>query len=295
MKYCFYCGTNMQDTAAFCPKCGKPTVAQVPPPLPEASVSAPKSYLWLIIGLIALILMGVCAAFFFLKEKPVSPANPFPTEQTVAPTLAPTPTASTSAVIPAFAARLSSTVKQALIVQDNGSGAFTGQIVLWAQAEGRWQKLKSFPVVMGKNGFADPGAKEEGDNRTPTGIFNLGTAFGYAGAIDTKMPYRRLTENDFWVDDTASAQYNRWVTGVPQARSYERLLRSDSMHKYGVVIQYNTNPVIAGKGSAIFLHVWRSPDIGTAGGVAMAEDNLVQILRWLDSEKQPTILLNVKE
>lgn len=295
MKSCYYCGASMKDQAVFCPKCGE----KFTNPGPSATAAGrpqQRTHLWLVMGLLALIVVGGCVAIFFIRQKTenptisVQPKRPA-ASQAIAPNTSPIP----STKGPAFSSQLSSTVKQALIVQGNGSAIFTGQIALWEQINGRWQKYGDFPVVLGTNGFAQQASKREGDNRTPTGIFSLGTTFGYSRAIDTKMPYRQLTSNDYWVDDVSSAQYNRWVNGVPQARSYEQLLRSDSMHKYGVVINFNTNPVIVGRGSAIFLHVWRSPEIGTAGGVAMSEDNIVQILRWLDPVKQPAVLLNYGE
>ena len=195
---------------------------------------------------------------------------------------------------PAFAKQLPSNVRQAIVVQDRQNG-FSTQLELWSKDNDFWQKIHEYTAVIGQNGFAPSGEKREGDNRTPSGTYNLGQAFGYFSSSDTKMPYRQLTENDYWVDDPSSSQYNTWVYGVPSARSYERLKRSDSMHKYGIVITYNTNPVVSGNGSAIFLHVWRSAGTGTAGGIALAEDDLVQVLRSLDPAKDPRIILNYKE
>ena len=195
---------------------------------------------------------------------------------------------------PAFAKQLPANVRQAIVVRGWQNG-FSAQLELWSKDNDYWQKRNGYTAVIGQNGFAPLGEKREGDNRTPSGMYNLGQAFGYFSSSDTKMPYRQLTENDYWVDDPSSSQYNTWVYGVPSARSYERLKRSDSMHKYGIVIAYNTNPIVSGKGSAIFLHVWRSAGTGTAGGIALAEEDLVQVLRLLDPAKDPRIILNFKE
>ena len=54
-------------------------------------------------------------------------------------------------------------------------------------------------------------------------------------------------------------------------------------------IAYNTNPVVPGKGSAIFLHV--STGGGTAGCVSLAESNLLEVLRWLDPAAHPVIVM----
>ena len=135
------------------------------------------------------------------------------------------------------------------------------------------------------------GEKKEGDGKTPSGIFPIGPAFGYAPSIDTGLLYRQATENDFWVDDEHSVQYNKWVRGAPAANSFERMKRFDGLYQYGIVIGYNMHPVIPGAGSAIFIHVWRKYNSPTSGCVALNQRNLRKILRWLDRHYQPVILL----
>lgn len=146
--------------------------------------------------------------------------------------------------------------------------------------------------VIGRNGFAEPNSKREGDGKTPSGIYPLEMSFGYAAKIDTKMPYKQTAENDVWVDDVNSPDYNKWVKiGKTDAASHETLKRRDHLYRYVLVIGYNTDPVIKGKGSAIFLHLWKERSIPTAGCVAMAEEDVVRILSWLDPAKKPMILM----
>lgn len=157
----------------------------------------------------------------------------------------------------------------------------------------RWD-LAMDPVeaVIGRNGLAAFGHKQEGDGKTPQGIFKLGPAFGYAPKIKTGLDYRQATDEDIWIDDSASEQYNTWVIGDTQAQSFEKLKRDDDLYKYAAVIQYNTDVPVAGAGSAIFLHVWRGPDKPTAGCVAVAEKSLVKLLERLDRKRQPAILIS---
>jgi L,D-peptidoglycan transpeptidase YkuD (ErfK/YbiS/YcfS/YnhG family) len=144
--------------------------------------------------------------------------------------------------------------------------------------------------VIGPKGFAPPGEKREGDGRTPSGVFRIGTAFADGPTLDTKLDYRRATADDFWVDDADSPQYNRWVHGKPAAKSYENL--QQPAYKFAAVIEYNTDPVVPGRGSAIFLHVWAGPDKPTAGCVALAESDVTTLLKWLDRQQKPVIVLN---
>jgi L,D-peptidoglycan transpeptidase YkuD (ErfK/YbiS/YcfS/YnhG family) len=159
---------------------------------------------------------------------------------------------------------------------------------------GDWHLVfPAFTGSVGEKGFAAIGDKIEGDGKSPSGVFPLGIAFGYDPSVATKMPYRQATEDDFWVDDVNSEDYNKWVKGKPNAASWEKMRRDDDRYKYGVVIEYNTSPVVKGKGSAIFLHVWRD-GAPTLGCVSMPEEMVLKILGWLDPAKKPLIIMGTK-
>ena len=159
---------------------------------------------------------------------------------------------------------------------------------------GAWQVVfPPFAGSIGEKGFAAIDEKREGDGKSPSGIFPLGMAFGYYPSIGTQMPYRQATDDDYWVDDVNSQDYNKWVEGKPAAASWERMKRDDDQYKVGIVIEYNMNPIVKGKGSAIFLHVWkdRKP---TAGCLAMSEEMVLKILAWLDPAKKPLIVMGTE-
>ena len=151
----------------------------------------------------------------------------------------------------------------------------------------------TFTGSIGEMGFAAVDDKREGDGKSPSGIFPLGFAFGYDPSAETKMPYRQATDNDFWVDDVNSKDYNQWVKGEPQAASWEKMKRDDDQYKYGVVIEYNMRPIVKGKGSAIFLHVWNGGE-STLGCVSMPEEMILEILGWLDPAKKPLIIMGTE-
>jgi len=148
----------------------------------------------------------------------------------------------------------------------------------------------AFAGSIGEMGFAAIDNKREGDGKSPSGVFPLGIAFGYDPSVETKMPYRQATENDFWVDDVNSEDYNQWVQGEPNATSWEKMRRDDDQYKYGVVIEYNRDPIVKGKGSAIFLHVWKDGG-ATLGCVSISEEAVLKILGWLDPAKKPLIVM----
>ena len=158
---------------------------------------------------------------------------------------------------------------QVVLVESSGSGKVSA--VLFAfEKKGLWKRVLKVPVVLGRNGFAVPGAKKEGDGKTPSGVYTLAEAFGYPARVQTKLNYIPSRPDDYWVDDVSSKNYNRRVKGKPKGGA-EKMLRNDHLYKYGVVVNYNTAPVISGKGSAIFLHIWRRPGAPTAGCIAMQE------------------------
>lgn len=182
-------------------------------------------------------------------------------------------------------------VHQAVLVEVP-TGQVTAKVSGWQRHDVQWSRVVgSVPAVIGRNGLAPEGEKREGDGRTPSGIFLLRRAFGYEEKVPTGLLYQRVTEHDFWVDDSTSLQYNQWVTGPVPGVSHEVLRRRDGLYRYAVVIEYNTDPVVAHMGSAIFMHVWRAADKPTAGCVAMAENDLLKFIAWLDARQNPVIIL----
>lgn len=186
---------------------------------------------------------------------------------------------------------------QIILVRDSSFLFFTQTTLYALERHGdKWQTVfEPFDAVIGRNGFAPSGEKREGDGRTPSGIYSLKMAFGYNSTMETKMPYRQALTDDIWVDDQNAEDYNLWVKkSETRATSYEMMKRDDNLYKYGIVIEYNTDPVIKGNGSAIFLHVWKGEGITTAGCVAVSEEDIIKILSWLDPAASPLIITGIR-
>ena len=190
-----------------------------------------------------------------------------------------------------FNTNLDLQITQVLRLQSNSSNAKQKTLESWERNANQWSQVFSpIKVVIGTNGLIAPENKQEGDRCTPEGSYSLNRAFGYF-PINTKMNYYQLTDDDCWIDDPSSPAYNQFVTKPPLSISHEKMRRSDDLYKLGIVIEYNTAPAVPGRGSAIFIHIWRGPDSSTAGCVAMAEENIKKLLDWLDPAKSPIILL----
>ena len=183
--------------------------------------------------------------------------------------------------------------EQLVVVIGEAEKSSRATLYLLQRGSDGWQsKGGPIPAMVGRSGFARPGEKREGDGHSPTGLFRLESVFGYAAAVDTRMPYSQATSEDVWVDDANSPDYNSWrKKGGTSATSFEEMRRPDHLYRHGVVIGYNRDPVVKGKGSAIFLHVWRQEGTATSGCVAIDEQELIRIIGWLDPAERPMILM----
>ena len=186
-------------------------------------------------------------------------------------------------------------VEQLLVAINNNDSADKAIVVALEKVNKKW-KIKIGPVQasIGRAGFALPGEKIEGDGKSPTGIFDLGQLYTYEASVKTSLPFIQTNSEDKWIDDPNHENYNSHIRGNTTAKSFEHLKLSSIDYKYCMVIEYNTHPVVKGKGSAIFFHLADANYSPTAGCVAIKESDMDQILLWLDPNKQKAILMGNK-
>ena len=138
--------------------------------------------------------------------------------------------------------------------------------------------LLRIPVALGRTGIR--ANKREGDGATPRGRFRPLRVWWRADRLmrpRTPLPLRRIGRNDAWCEDPADRRYNRPIR-LAESAAGDRLWRADRLYDLIVEIDHNTGPRVAGRGSAVFLHVAR-PDRGpTAGCIAMAAPMLRRLL-----------------
>ena len=172
-----------------------------------------------------------------------------------------------------------------------------------------WREVRAkAPVTVGRNGMAwgvgvhgrcDSGTrfKQEGDGRSPAGIFGIGHVFGYASARESgvsTMPYLPVGSTIRWVDDPTSRYYNRAVDlrrvgNDKDWNSAEEMLREDGLYRWGAFVEHNREGAPR-LGSCIFLHIWQGETVGTSGCTAMAQERILEIVRWLDAGKYPVLV-----
>ncbi len=137
--------------------------------------------------------------------------------------------------------------------------------------------------ALGKGGVIAAAQKREGDGASPAGIWPVRRVYyrpDKGPAPETALPVIALRPQDGWCDDPAEAAYNRLVP-LPCPFSHERMWRADAVYDLVAELGYNDDPVVPGKGSAIFLHVAREGYLPTEGCVALSEADLREVLKRL--------------
>jgi L,D-peptidoglycan transpeptidase YkuD (ErfK/YbiS/YcfS/YnhG family) len=136
-------------------------------------------------------------------------------------------------------------------------------------------------VALGRTGIK--AAKREGDGATPAGQFHPVRLWWRADRLPrprTLLPIRRIGPDDAWCEDPADRRYNR-----PFRRSAnelgDRFERADGLYDLVIEIDHNTRPRVAGRGSAVFIHVAKPGFAPTAGCVALTRDELRRLLNQL--------------
>jgi len=193
-----------------------------------------------------------------------------------------------------------------LVVVNAGWDSLRGNLYAFKRENGKWRLQFSNAIVLGSKGLAvgdgiaklniQGPIKHEGDKRSPAGIFSIGTAFGYAGKKDAawiKNRYVQAFDTLICVDDANSSNYNKIVdkdTAKHDYNSFEYMHLKKDYYKWGLFINHNSGKSVPGDGSCIFMHIWEDDHTGTDGCTAMADNNMLRILRWINAKKRPLLV-----
>ena len=132
-------------------------------------------------------------------------------------------------------------------------------------------------MAVGRGGLTRD--QREGDGATPAGVHRITGLLYRADRIAGPAPWAvPIGPGDLWSDDPDDPAYNAGVH-APHPYSHERLRRADRLYDVVLTTDWNADPTVPGRGSAIFLHVWRAPRYPTAGCLAFRRDHLLALLR----------------
>ena len=134
---------------------------------------------------------------------------------------------------------------------------------------------------IGKRGISKN--KKEGDKRTPSGNFTFKKVFYRKDRIPfikTGLQRIIIKKDMGWCDDINSSKYNKLIR-FPFKKRAEKLFRKDNSYNIIVTLDYNTNPIVKNKGSAIFFHLAKKKYSATQGCVALSKKDLVTLIKNL--------------
>ena len=162
-------------------------------------------------------------------------------------------------------------------------------------------KTGAEPAVIGARGIGwgtkfvhmqrgDEPIKQEGDKRSPAGIYRFGATFGFEAA--KRAGHMQLEPGkQFCVDDLRSPHYGRIVKKSVAGEGVSgEDMATFPQFKHGIVVDY---PPRRDKkaGSCIFLHVWQGAGVGTAGCVALPEERVSFLQSWAASRNTVIAIL----
>ena len=181
-------------------------------------------------------------------------------------------------------------VKQIILVAQSDTKISDARLFLLAKnARGEWEEKLNCQAYLGKNGI---GKEREGDVKTPTGDYGMTMAFGAKDNPGSLIPYTKLTNSMYFCGD--KEYYNQFIDvskiNHTCSGNSEHLLSYIPQYNYALVFDFNKENVY-GKGSAIFLHCFGSYPF-TMGCIAIAEENMVKILKAVDANARICIYSN---
>jgi L,D-peptidoglycan transpeptidase YkuD (ErfK/YbiS/YcfS/YnhG family) len=139
----------------------------------------------------------------------------------------------------------------------------------------------ALPAAIGRSGIL--ANKREGDGGSPRGRFRLLRLWWRADRLrrpPTRLATRRIEPSDAWCEDPSDRRYNRPIR-IPDSAPGDRLRREDALYDLVIELDHNTRPRVAGRGSAVFIHVARPGFLPTAGCVALDARALSRLLPYL--------------
>ena len=160
------------------------------------------------------------------------------------------------------------TARQLLTVEAKVARTTYATLHSWRREGGCWVAAAGpYTARLGRNGLSSN--RREGDGTTPTGTYRIGrTMYGNEPnpGVALSVPasaLRRLVGRGPVVPTYNTFQHVRCGTTPPFGGASEGMWQQPRPYPFLAVIEYNTRPVVPGRGSGIFLHAQTGgPTIG---------------------------------
>lgn len=193
--------------------------------------------------------------------------------------------------------------KQLLLVSTEGFCNNQASLRVYERSPQGWKEVfEPRAVNLGRNGLAwgegildfkhgkDEPLKYEGDGKAPAGLFQLESFFGYEDK-SFLFPYLQVNAQSLCIDDSDSNKYNTIIQSKNsgQFKSFEYMRRKDNLYRLGIVVGHNQK-AMKKRGSCIFIHIQKDKASPTSGCTSMPENQLYELMQWLDVDKRPLLL-----
>jgi L,D-peptidoglycan transpeptidase YkuD (ErfK/YbiS/YcfS/YnhG family) len=162
-------------------------------------------------------------------------------------------------------------------------------IIINKSGQLKYKDLK-FKCALGRAGIGKK--RVEGDNITPKGTYKIIQIYyrkDRIKKISSKFKLIKINKNMGWCNDPRSEKYNQLIK-LPSKYTFERLFRKDKLYDLILVLNYNINPIIKNKGSAIFIHIAKNKYKKTAGCIGLKKSDLLKLIKVV--KKKTKVIIN---
>ena len=132
--------------------------------------------------------------------------------------------------------------------------------------------------------------KKEGDLITPKGKYKIKYIMYRKDIVKIQSKIKKIIikKEMGWCDDPNSRHYNK-IIKLPSSYKHEKLYKKENIYDIIIVINYNMDPIVKNKGSAIFIHVAKKNYKKTEGCIAVKKAHLIKIAK--DLKKKTMVLI----
>lgn len=205
--------------------------------------------------------------------------------------------------------------EQVIVVTAPNWRSTEGTLHTFEKADGQWRVVQeNVRAQLGYGGMVRGTSRRQGTGTTPTGTYAVLSGFGRKADPGTQLDYVQVDRNDAWTyNPRVPRTYNIFQTVNRSWKSYgnyvERLWNMGMQYNYVAVLDYNLpegplttrpdgvrvsqQPPNTSRGGGIFLHVDNGKK--TAGCIAIDETVMRSVMRWLDPDKEPHIVISVEK
>ncbi|MER5178137.1 hypothetical protein ABT009_07125 [Streptomyces sp. NPDC002896] len=169
--------------------------------------------------------------------------------------------------------------RQVVAVYGEGKDSADSTVVLYTKHGTTWDRTRSWDAHNGKKGWTTD--HHEGDKRSPVGVFSLTDAGGVLPDPGAKLPY------------TESASFQAphyWAKS--HWHDFDYVIAIDYNRVKGTSPNDPTRPEGQSKGGSIWLHMDHGS--GTSACVSLSKSGMRYLLRTLDPDQHPVIVMGDK-